>query len=310
MYSQQPDSLFLARLPQWVTTGHRDSVENVAFLSSAALTVLNALIGDPSEIVPSRLLANHLALKAAHATSRLEGRLADEATIRDAFYLTPQGASSGPDGEMLGFWRSAVAIRLTKKNWVTELAEVTGADPLEMLTAGSDGKPSPFTACQKILQTVLSQDPHAERVACVLSDISLARALGWQHPLPLTARYLTKPKIRAVAAGGDDADLIFATALLRSIEEAVHLARDLAERAESLRAITPKLRSKGSEAATRLFLIDDAIAPSGMLSPLIKGSSQRMTDRAARRFCDRLVELGVARELTGRPTFRLYGIAG
>jgi Fic family protein len=34
-----------------------------------------------------------------------------------------------------------------------------------------------------------------------------------------------------------------------------------------------------------------------------------MTDRAARRFCDRLVELGVAQELTGRPTFRLYGIA-
>ena len=32
-----------------------------------------------------------------------------------------------------------------------------------------------------------------------------------------------------------------------------------------------------------------------------------MTDRAARRLCDRLVELGVVRELTGA-TFRLYGV--
>lgn len=31
------------------------------------------------------------------------------------------------------------------------------------------------------------------------------------------------------------------------------------------------------------------------------------SDRAARRFCDRLVDLGVVRELTGRDTFRLYG---
>jgi len=40
----------------------------------------------------------------------------------------------------------------------------------------------------------------------------------------------------------------------------------------------------------------------------LTGSTIPMTDRAARRFCDRLVELGVARELTGRATFRLYGI--
>jgi hypothetical protein len=33
-----------------------------------------------------------------------------------------------------------------------------------------------------------------------------------------------------------------------------------------------------------------------------------MSDRAARRLCDRLVDLGTLRELTGRDTFRLYGV--
>jgi len=33
-----------------------------------------------------------------------------------------------------------------------------------------------------------------------------------------------------------------------------------------------------------------------------------MSDRAARRLCDRSVDLGVVRELTGRDTFRLYGV--
>ena len=50
------------------------------------------------------------------------------------------------------------------------------------------------------------------------------------------------------------------------------------------------------------------MAPASMLSPRIRGTNIPMTDRAARRFCDRLVELGVARELTGRATFRLYGL--
>jgi hypothetical protein len=49
-----------------------------------------------------------------------------------------------------------------------------------------------------------------------------------------------------------------------------------------------------------LFLSRDAVAPTALTS--------LRSDRAARRFCDRLVALGAVRELTGRDTFRLYGI--
>ncbi|WP_299751702.1 DUF1403 family protein [uncultured Tateyamaria sp.] len=41
--------------------------------------------------MPVKLLANRLALNAALAKSKLEGRLAREADIRDAYHLTPPG---------------------------------------------------------------------------------------------------------------------------------------------------------------------------------------------------------------------------
>ena len=62
--------------------------------------VLDQLVSDPAYGVPVRLLANRLALKAATATSKLEGRLAREADIRDAYHLTPPGEARGPDGDL------------------------------------------------------------------------------------------------------------------------------------------------------------------------------------------------------------------
>lgn len=96
--------------------------------------------------------------------------------------------------------------------------------------------------------------------------------------------------------------------MVAGCDAAIRSAADLNRRAAKLRAVASKLRAKGSDAALDLFLSHDAVSPSGMLSPTIQGASMPMTDRAARRLCDRRVDLGVVRELTGRPTFRLYGV--
>lgn len=302
----------LPNLPRWVTSGRAETHETVAFRSGAALMVLDQLIGDPRHGVPVKLLANRLALSAATATSKLEGRLAREADIRDAWHLTPPGEARGPDGDLLAFWREAVRLRL---NGPGEIADLIGTDRAEdvagWLDAGQDRARThgPLTGGVAVLRAVLDADDRAERVACLLSDIVLARALNWTQVLPVSAQRLTKAVMRDLVAEGQGAELVIELQILEAIEETIRLARDIARRAEALRTVVPKLRAKGSDAAVDLFLTEDAVAPAAMLSPRIRGTSISMTDRAARRFCDRLVELGVARELTGRPSFRLYGIA-
>ena len=308
------DLTTLPRLPAWVTAGRPETLENVAFRSGSALTVLDALVSDPAHGVPVKLLANRLALKAATATSNLEGRLAREADIRDAYHLTLPGEARGPDGDLLAFWREGARLRLSGKGWVAQAVSVTGerfedvAD--DWLTKAKERAWSqgPLTACTGIMANVLVADDRAERVACLLADVVLAKALRWDQPLPLTALYLTKANLRALIGGAGEGELAIHRAICRAAQTAIQLAHDLARRTAALKAITRKLRAKGSDAAVDLFLTEDAVAPSTMLSPTIRGTNILMTDRAARRFCDRLVELGVARELTGRPTFRLYGL--
>lgn len=302
------------KLPTWVTSRRAETLETVAFRSGAALTVLDGLLSDPRYGVPVRLLANRLALSAATVTSKLEGRMTREVDIRDAYHLTLPGEARGPDGDLLAFWRDTIQFRLNVKDWQAALEGLVGPSFETHIEGWMDARAvrakshGPLDGCVSVMRVVLEADDRSERIACLLSDVVLARALNWKTALPITAQRLTKAVLRDLVADGQGDDLAVQQRILESVEDTIRLARDLASKAAALRSVSPKLRAKGREAAVALFLSEDAVAPSTMLSPMIQGTTIQMTDRAARRFCDRLVDLGVAQELTGRPTFRLFGI--
>jgi len=157
------------------------------------------------------------------------------------------------------------------------------------------GQGAPVSRAARVLEAVLNEVPRAEVPGLVLADAALAHSLGWDHLLPLLASGLKQADLRK---RGEDLRLACYRALLASAVDAVYLAADLARRTAHLKAVTPKLRAKGAGDAVEMFLTRDAVAPAAL--PL--------QDRAARRLCDRLVELGAIRELTGRETFRLYGL--
>ncbi|MEM7730850.1 MAG: DUF1403 family protein, partial [Pseudomonadota bacterium] len=91
---QPPD---LPALPGWLSSAAPQSAEMAGFRAGVALAVLDALVADPA--VPVGLLASRLALDAAGATARLEGRVVSAGTLRDAYHLAPPGTARGPEGD-------------------------------------------------------------------------------------------------------------------------------------------------------------------------------------------------------------------
>ncbi|APX26195.1 putative DUF1403 protein (plasmid) [Salipiger profundus] len=168
-------------------------------------------------------------------------------------------------------------------------------EPGQIATWLDAGQGAPVVRAAMVLEAVQSEAPRADVPALILADIALAQALGWDHLMPLLATGLKRADLRKQ---GDDLRFACHRALISSVVDAVRLAADLARRAAHLKTVAPKLRAKGAGNAVEMFLTRDAMAPSALPLP----------DRAARRLCDRLVDLGAVRELTGRDTFRLYGV--
>jgi hypothetical protein len=280
----------LPRLPAWVTSSRYEALEDVAFLLGAALNHLHLVFG--REELPQALLRDRLALRAAEACVGFSGRPERAAELRDAVYLLRPGDLPGPAGAVLVAWRRAVERRLTVPHLHRALHDL----PMDRIGGWVDaGQGAPVARAAMVLEAVLTEEPRAESAALIFADAALAQALGWEHLVPLLAAGLKRADLRKQ---GDDLRLACYRALISSAVEAVRQAADLARRAAHLKAVAPKLRAKGAGDAVEMFLTRDAVAPSALPLP----------DRAARRLCDRLVDLSAVRELTGRDTFRLYGV--
>ncbi|MCC1482844.1 DUF1403 family protein [Roseibaca sp. Y0-43] len=278
------------RMPTWVTSARAETFEDVAFLSGAALNHLHVVLGRVE--VPQALLRDRRALRAAEACVAFSGRSERAGELRDAVHLLRPGDLPGPAGETCLALRRSVERPLSIKALGRALPTLA---PGQIATWLDAGQGAPVGRAAMVLEAVLTEAPRADVAALILADAALAQAFGWDHVVPLLAAGLKRADLRKQ---GDDLRLACHRALVSSAVEAVRLAADLTRRAAHLKAVAPKLRAKGAEKAVEMFLTRDAVASSALPLP----------DRAARRLCHRLVDLGAVRELTGRDTFRLYGV--
>ena len=295
----QSNSDKLPRLPSWVTASRAETLEDVAFLSGAVLGHLHLVLR--LEDTPHALLRDRLALKAAEANVMLSGRPERASDLRDAMCHLRPGDHPGPAGEVYQTWRRAVARSVSVGGLHRALPAVEPeqiAAWLDGNQARGEGQGGPVARAAGVIEQVLTETSRRETAALISGDAALALALGWDRVVPLMASGLSSRDLRK---DGDELRLACHRAIISSGLEAVRTASDLTRRTARLMSVAPKLRAKGAGKAVVIFLTRDAVSPTALTKHL-------RSDRAARRFCDRLVDLGVARELTGRDTFRLYGV--
>ncbi|MDD9727601.1 DUF1403 family protein [Roseovarius sp. SK2] len=286
------DSETLPRMPSWVTSAWLEIPEDVAFLSGATLGHLHLVLS--RDDVPQTLLRARLALRAAEVSVVNACRPERAAELRDSVAFLQPGDSPGPAGEIYLSWQRAVQRPVSVKALHRAMPDL---EPEKIATWLSAGRGAPVARVASVLQAVLADRPRDPATALILADAALAQTLGWNHVLPLLALGLKRANLRK---SGDELRLACHRAILAAVAQATQEAANLARRAARLKEVAPKLRARGSDEAVALFLSRDAVAPTALMS--------LRSDRAARRICDRLVELGAVRELTGRDTFRLYGI--
>lgn len=298
-------------LPRWITRGSSDLPDEVAFVAGAALSHLDLVLKGQQNALPMGVFCDRLAMRAAMACLKLEGRSDSEAVLRDAVCLTRAGDAYGPSGDMFVLWRKVVHTRLSASK---AMDHMIGHFPPHLAKLVSDlnlfrrRDGTPFAQAGAVLSEIISAAPHNETFALMLADVVLSREMGWSYTVPLLGPVVSRGNMHNMISDPSLTPQILQPHVIPACDRALQLANDVLRRAHKITAITPKLRSKAATDAVHVFLTYDAVSPSTMLSPRVFGTKTPMTDRAARRLCDRLVELGVARELTGRSSFRLYGL--
>jgi Protein of unknown function (DUF1403) len=303
-----------AAAPTWVRASGRADGDPL-FAAGAGLALLDAFLRrDPP---CAGALRSRLALQSAAASAKILRLNADAGALRDLRFAV--GEEGGPAANLLRLWRDLAARppalnsgRLRAAAAALDLY-LADANPLAQILSEKSRAGDPVSAAAKAAAATFSAFPdapaaEAEILALWAFDLVLALRLRWPRPLPLIATRILDPSIRSDGGGrrprpGDPAwPRTAAGAIALAAAAALDLAADLVRRSETLIAVAPKLRSKRAAKIVDLLLAEDCLAPAEA------ARHAPMTDRAARRLFDRLVTLGAAREFSGRPTFRLYGL--
>jgi uncharacterized protein DUF1403 len=300
----------LPPVPGWTRVDAPVTDMNEAvFQAGAALALLDSRVR--AEVPFAGAWRRRLALKAAVASVRISRRGEDEAMLRDAFLLRHVGDDPGPAGRLLVAWRGLDRSAPLPDDAVFHLAETLQIKVDDALRAAiaevqrlaASTQAAPFAAAQTA-QVVVAQRPDAEILSLWLADAVLAARLKWPRPLPLIAGALLHPSLRSGGhrpyPGNADWTRTCCLAYGHAAVAACDLFAELGRRSQHLIAVAPRLRAKGAGAVIKTLLDEDAVRPAARRGV--------MSDRGMRRLFDRLVALGGVRELTGRSTFRLYGL--
>jgi len=316
--SRQPipppkSSVPVPRVPAWATPRARiDDPVEAAFIAGSALNALDNVVRAEPEW--GGAWRHRLALKAASACMKLTGRSEDEAALRDAWLLRQHGDEPGPAGDVLGAWRRLTGRSLPPgiedARTVAALLGVGWSDGFANLidVAGEEvrsGAPAPAVAA-RTAAVVMREDPKAEILAWWLADCALSWRMGWRHAVPILGPQMHAPLLRSglegrrARPGGDGFERAAFIAAALGAADACRLAADMAAQAERLRAVMPKLRSRAAGEVVGRLLGDDAVSGTFVTKNLSRWASRRLFER--------LQKLGAVRELSGRPTFRIFGL--
>jgi hypothetical protein len=288
------------------------SEADAAFAAGIALKSLDDLIhADPPWLGCWR---DRLALKSAAVAAKMLDRSEEEHAIRDAVLLTAAGDDPGPAGKLF------LAIRmLTRRSgpvttsFVKESVGLFGfgwddglvsiADLVD--TASQSGRAAPL-ALADLISAITTVRPDAEVLALGLAEIVLAQRLKWPKPVPLLLPERYGPAFRTIGGRGRVRPGVPAypkaicLALVDGVDAALRSAAEIDRRAARLLAVMPKLRTKGAEPVIRKLLSEDAVPASAPGSNLSRW--------AANRLFERLEGCEAIRELSGRSSFRIFGL--
>ena len=167
------------------------------------------------------------------------------------------------------------------------------------------GRAAPI-AIADLVSAIMALRPDAEVLALALADIVLAQKLRWARPVPLLLPARFGSAFRTIGGRGrvrpgePAYPKAICLALVSSVEAALQSAADIDRRAARLMAAVPKVRTKGGDAVIQKLLNQDAVPSSA--------PGCNLSRWAATRLFERLESFEAVRELSGRSSFRIYGL--